>query len=629
MPYYDRNDNQTVTKVFDALNAITVDDLKKLVLLLPTSERATRKLDLISIIIKHLEEQNLKTLWSKLDKTQQAAVSEVVHSSTNYYESARFAAKYGEHPNWGESSSWSSSYITNPSPLNLFFYKKAIPLDLKERLKTFVPKPNKITLKVVDEIPEHFKLHWRDFDYETRSYKTGTQEIPIVNCETERAAQHDVQAVLRLIDVGKVTVSNKTLLPPSSTMKFIESVLESGDYYNQPSSSSNKQKDVQEDEDDYEEKVGYIKAFAWSMLMQATNLVELTGKRLSLTKAGKKALSLPPVEVIKDIWKRWTKTKIFDEFRRIDVIKGQTGKAKRHFTAMEGRRSVIAKALTDCEVGKWVSTKEFSRYMVAAGHDFEVVREAYELYICEHGYGNLGYEGYGGWNILQERYLLCLLFEYMATLGLIDVAYVPPSGIRTDYSKMWGTDDLSFLSRYDGLLYFRLNSLGAYCLGILDKYTPTPMESKPTLRVLPNREIAAIGAKLSPSDQLLLDLYTQKVSDSVWKLDQAKIMSAIETGRKISELEEFLEARSSHQIPETVKHFISDLAERANCLKNRGQAQLIECVDVALATLIANDSRTKKFCLLAGERHIVVLAEFESQFRKALRQIGYVIASNS
>jgi hypothetical protein len=31
--------------------------------------------------------------------------------------------------------------------------------------------------------------------------------------------------------------------------------------------------------------------------------------------------------------------------------------------------------------------------------------------------------GSGGWNILQERYLLALLFEYAATLGLIDIAY--------------------------------------------------------------------------------------------------------------------------------------------------------------------------------------------------------------
>jgi hypothetical protein len=53
------------------------------------------------------------------------------------------------------------------------------------------------------------------------------------------------------------------------------------------------------------------------------------------------------------------------------------------------------------------------------------------------------------WKILQARYALCLLFEYAATLGLIDVAYIPPHGARPDYGNLWGVDDLSFFSRYD------------------------------------------------------------------------------------------------------------------------------------------------------------------------------------
>jgi len=44
-----------------------------------------------------------------------------------------------------------------------------------------------------------------------------------------------------------------------------------------------------------------------------------------------------------------------------------------------------------------------------------------------------------------------------------------------------------------------------------------------------------------------------------------------------------------------------------------------------LAVLIANDSRTKKFCQLAGDRYLVVLTENETKFRSALRQMGYVI----
>ena len=38
----------------------------------------------------------------------------------------------------------------------------------------------------------------------------------------------------------------------------------------------------------------------------------------------------------------------------------------------------------------------------------------------------------------RARYLLCLLLEYAATLGLIDVAYTDPDEARPDFRHMWG-----------------------------------------------------------------------------------------------------------------------------------------------------------------------------------------------
>ncbi|MBU1752162.1 MAG: hypothetical protein KKA73_31160, partial [Chloroflexi bacterium] len=128
----------------------------------------------------------------------------------------------------------------------------------------------------------------------------------------------------------------------------------------------------------------------------------------------------------------------------------------------------------------------------AAGHTFAVARDLWHLYIADPNYGSLGYAGYGEWPLLQGRYLLAFLFEYAATLGLIDVAYIHPSGARPDYHDNWGTDDLDCLSRYDGLLYFRLTGLGAWCLGLTAEYTqcpadePAPLEVRQVLQVLPN-----------------------------------------------------------------------------------------------------------------------------------------------
>jgi len=93
----------------------------------------------------------------------------------------------------------------------------------------------------------------------------------------------------------------------------------------------------------------------------------------------------------------------------------------------------------------------------------------------------------------------------------------------------------------------------------------------------------------------------------------------------VEELREFLTARSGTAIPDTVSRLPDDVAERSTKLQDRGLARLVECADAALAALIANDTRTRKHCLRAGERHLVVPASSESAFRRALRDAGYLL----
>jgi len=79
----------------------------------------------------------------------------------------------------------------------------------------------------------------------------------------------------------------------------------------------------------------------------------------------------------------------------------------------------------------------------------------------------------------------------------------------------------STLSRYDGLTYFRLTPLGAYCLGLSDRYQPAAYP-KTGLTVLPNLEVVAVS-ELSRAD-LMLNSFLKSVSDVVWKLEQANLL---------------------------------------------------------------------------------------------------------
>lgn len=89
---------------------------------------------------------------------------------------------------------------------------------------------------------------------------------------------------------------------------------------------------------------------------------------------------------------------------------------------------------------------------------------------------------------------------------MIDIAYEHPAGARDDFHGQWGTDDLIFLSRYDGLRYFRLTPLGAFILNRTDHYESHKDDSTVSLTVLPNRQIRIDEGDLSPDQKLLLRL---------------------------------------------------------------------------------------------------------------------------
>jgi hypothetical protein len=446
-----------------------------------------------------------------------------------------------------------------------------MPADLKARLKTFVPAPRPMEIVALDRLPANYDRPYERWNPDQRTSEKGTEPVVLAVHETERAAQRDLLSVLRLVDAGKVAVSDKTRRASASTIEAITALLDGGDYYPQVLAKSKWE----------DENAGPIRAFAWPLLIQAGGLAQLSGTRLQLTKTGRKALSEQAAATIRALWKKWMDTTMFDELARMDCVKGQNGKGKRGLSASSSRREAIADSLAGCPAGRWIATDDFLRYMEASGSDFSVTRDAWDLYICDPQYGSLGYDG--SERVLNQRYVFALLLEYAATLGILDVALIAPAGARRDFRKLWGTDELPFFSRYDGLMYFRITPLGAWCLGAESEYQPAPVEAKPVLRILPNLEIAAAGPGLEQSDRLALNVYALPVSDFVWRLEAGKLLAAIEEGRPLEEFREFLTARSGAAIPDTVARLLDDVAERCTKVHDRGLARLIECADAALA----------------------------------------------
>ncbi len=608
-----------VTSLSQILENYDLFQLRDLASLVTDTTPPKRKEELIPLIAHDLTTQ-LESFWQELDPIQQKAVAEVVYHDNSYWNVNQFVARYGVEPQWFERALGPSGYYSEPTKLLLFFYQDRqglfIPDELKQRLQEFVPKPEPLTLDSLDQIPSVWRrsLEPRGILISSQGVKKDEEkweEIPLKIQNREATAIHDLSAILRLISAGKVTVSAKTQYPNKTSLKAIDSLLAEGDYY-----------------DDAE--IGNIQGFAWCLLLQAAGLVE--GTKLQLTSEGQKALNTPPQQVIGQIWQKWLKTKMIDELRRINQIKGQTGKAGRSLMATHKRRQGILKAIKDCPVEKWVDIKEFCHYIQAVGYEFSVSRKPDSFSLENSSFIEIGLaKNFSDssssyyWEALEGRYLLCFLFEYMATLGLLDVAYVHPGKAKVGWSKLF---EERFFSRYDGLIYFRLNALGAYCLGLTKEYTPPVLEVSSEAKVLGNLEIVVTGEVLSASEQLMLELYTEKISDSVWKLTEKQLLNAHSEGHQLSEFEAFLLKLSSQSLPKTVQQLLADVTVKTNSLTKRGTGIIVDCADAALANLIAHDSRTKKYCFLAGEKSLVIPVELETKFRNGLQKLGYSLPSN-
>ncbi len=579
--------DQAPARVAEALNALTVPDLKGLAAMIARRD-LQKKADLVAALARHLTDGGqLRHEVERLNDNERALLAEAVHAWGGAYDRQRMVAKYRTDPAQG-----------GFGRLGLFLIGGCLPEEMRADLATWLPPPQAARLRVHAELPS----------VPVEPFFDDARDGLVVRMR-EAAAHADLPAVLRLCQAGRLRCSEATRRATAASLREIDGALSDGDFY-----------PIVEDP-------GPVQAFAWPLLLQAGAFAELAGGRLQLTARGLAALDRPVADSLRHLWQRWLKGGLLDEFSRVEAIKGQTAGHGHALTAVPPRRATVAAGLAACPAGSWIAVDDFFRYLVAEGLDPVVARNSWRLYLGDPQYGSLGYEGYD-WSMLQGRYTLCLLFEYAATLGMIDVAYSYPHGARDDYAGNWGADDLMYLSRYDGLRYFRLNALGAYVLGQTDTYRAAPAPAPSPLRVLANLDVVATGPRLGAADTLVLDAYAERTGPATWHLERDRMLAAMEAGRSIDELRSFLAARAEGGIPEPVTTLLTGVAERAARLRDRGLVRLIECEDGYLAMLLANDRRLKAQCWQVGERWVAVPLASEATFRKGLRHLGYTLAAS-
>lgn len=564
--------------------------------------RPGSKEESIALLEGLLEGDGLKRYYEELDELSRMAVSVVSHGDGHMLDLEKFVLRYGAAPQMNQAFNRAPAGQKTWHRLDVLFTREFMPEDLKRRFAAFIPPPVVPPVPCLERLPETVSCPGTGGAPEERRLQV---------CETEAAAEHDLLTMLRLIDAGGVAAGKTTGRPAVAGTRAIHGVLLDGDFM------GGRKATRAED---------FIRAFAWPLILQAAGLVRRKTAPLALTKAGREALAKPPHKTIKRAWESWADTDILDEFTRIAALKGKCSPRWGGSSAPSGRKRVT-EALAFCPAGKWVALEDFFRHCQGGGYDFHVTTDTAKLYITDPAHGYLGYRA-AKWSVIQGRFIMALLWEYMATLGMVDIAWVTPEGARDDFRDIPGGRTVDHLSRYDGLRFFRITRLGAYCLGMAADYEAKERTARPVLNVLPNRDIVVQDkAAFHGADAVFLGRIAVRSGDHTWVLDTARILAALEAGVLPGEITAFLDGLSLTPVPDNVRRFLDDTFRRAFLVTFEGVMEIFRTSDEATALMIAHDSEGRSLCQPAGPCRLAVPPENTVAFRRVLRRLGHVLPS--
>ncbi len=590
------------------LNDMTVDALKVYVKKLDIPKGPTRKADLISALERKLT-HHLAEIVALCSQRERLFLREAAYNRGKVQPS-RFYGKYGrECPSpYAYHSYYQRQTPSEVSVLPLFTYNDDVSTSICvldefiDGFKQILKKPDSYVCKTVDQVPTKLDGDQDDPDYS------------IVSHSGQSIVLDELAQMLALVQTGKLRITEKSKRPTEATVRLVSRSLIEPDFQLNDEAC-----------DSWETPPGAVRAHAWPVLLQQCGWCKAKGKHLELMRAGKALLRDLGAQHIKQGLLRFMSNDVFDELNRINNIKGQTGKGKRDLTKPSLRKAPIYEALTQWPANEWMTFTDAYKAILALDGNFSVCRrDPWHLYFGQAQYGSLGYEGTE--DGLERQYLRALIMEPLATLGLVDIAYTSPHQLWPEFRGLWGVDSLSFCGRYDGLMYVRLNDLGAYCLDITDTYQPQKPDIQAHFKILPNLELTLLQHHDLPAlHRVRLEQYALPKSDYVWALDRQLILERLEAGTPVKQVREFLTTYGENELPDTVEAFLNDLDRRSAAVKASSEAILIEIRDKETAALIAHDRSARKYCHLAGDSHVVVPKQHEKPFRKALKTMGYIL----
>ena len=596
------------------LMSLNVDVLKGWLRRMDALEKASpRKEQLVRAVEGQLT-RNLPGVVERLSLEEKCWLAECAHQG-RFVSGREFQAKHNsECPmpryyfSWNEEVSLLVPFISPPT--SRYEYPCLLPA-LEEPLRALLAKPQGVKARPVESLPKAWPSEQQCLG--------GDLIRPVHVFESERISPVEIARVLRLVQSGKVRVTDASRRPTDAAARLVTQTLVVPDF-----SLEVPEADRSDWEKQHYTEAGRVRAHAWPVLMQQCGWARSKAGALALTAEGRDMLQQFTPDKLRSAVARYFADSDFDELNRINHIRGQSGKGRRCVSDPGSRKRTVKSALLTMPPNQWLPYQECLRLVDALGQNWDVLQSVGPaLYFFEPQYGficdNSG---------LNSQFLRAVCLESLATLGVLDVAYIYPHRLWPDLKDSL-PGDLHFCGRYDGLLYVRLNPLGAYALGCAESYEHHPEVGAKLFRVLPNLEVVLTNGPLNPADRANLELLATPKGELVWALDAERMLTHVETGGTFKELRAFLEQNAAESLPPNVHIFLQGLESKTGACKTLRQAVLLEWTDEALARLIATSAGMNKLCYHAGGTRLVVPGENLAAFSRAVKRLGYVLPNRN
>jgi hypothetical protein len=562
-----------MTTLAEQLNQWNSDTIKKYVVLLGGGSRLTRKADRINFVCaKLLDKTSLRTVWRQLSGVAQRAVSTAYHNDGEF-DSKAFVAQYGELPPRPQGKvSWYGSFHKEPILFDLFVLNGQIPDDLMPLLAELVLAPERFQLEGIEKLPDRFQK--------------GRYKWDVVSVETELIGRADLLTYLKMVELQQVKFGAKNnRLTAASTRKILANLMD-GDFRELPEKVTGRT---------------VIRPFGLDVFSQESGLMTRTGK---LTKVGRDYLRSQDPEIMLTAFEKWSDSGKYDELYRIKHLGGLKSRSTR-LTAVESRREKVIEALSWCPVDVWIDIQDFYRAIIIWGFDFVVEKTPYSnLYVGSRYYGEL--HGGNYWNIVNGLYINAIIWEYLGTIGAVDIAFA-----EDEYASFVDLEYDFFdesISLHDGLLFFRINKWGAFLLGQADIYMPTQPKGKALFTISADKRLHLL-VDLLPNERLQLETMAEPVDPQTYQLNELKLLSTVEGGQQLDQLITFLQVNHQGELLATVSDWLARLQQNQGAFSEKGSAVLIQLNRPGLMALTQQDKILVK---LTG-------------FRKRLKELGYLL----